>query len=395
MTNKRKLFLIIILIGCLAAVSSDIYAPALPSIADSLGAHVNFAQWSMVIFMLGMAISQLVYGPLSEGIGRRRPLLIGMSIMMLGTIVCFFAPNITVLILGRLLQGLGAGASATLWRSIFRDTYEGAELAKYGSYLAIFITFIIPAAPTLGGYLDQYFGWRSIFIFILIYTCAAIITVFFAYKETSKHHHLDRLKPRFITKTFACMLSSRVFMGYTLCAFLSFGAFFSWFTAGPVLLIKYVGISPVEFGWLTFIGGGAMTFLAGLTNGKLVSKLGIPFMLRSGFTIMFIAGCLMLILYFTLGVTTASVITPVFIFYFGVMLVFPNTFASAFAPFGKIAGYAGALYGFIQTSGAFVIGGLVSHLPDTNQLPLAFIFMIAPIIAWGVFEFTRQPAINS
>lgn len=376
----------ILIIGCLAQITSDIYAPSLPAIAIDLQTKINYSQMSMAIYMYGMAISLLFYGPLSEGLGRKKPLLIGLMIMSIGTLICLFSPNIHTLILGRFIQGCGAGTCSALWRSIFRDVYTGTELAKYGSFLGIFITFIVPAAPTLGGYLQQFSGWRASFVFILVYIIITMSLIRFCFKETNLNHHRDKLKLNFIFDSFKQLLVSKVFMGYTLCVFICYGAFFAWFTTGPVLLIHNLGISPVLFGWLTLFGGGIATFSASFLNGRLVGRFGTEFMLRAGWLIMFIAGALMLILKLLFGMNLFIIFLPMIVFYFGVTFIWPNTFANAFAPFGKIAGYAGALYSFIQISGAAVIGTFMSHLPTNNQIPLGLVFLISPILAWLIFE---------
>jgi len=282
MNTNRQIFIIILLAGCLPQVASDIYAPSLPAIADSLDASVNLAQLSMVTFMFGIAIVQFIYGILSEVFGRRMPLMSGLIVMLIGTMVCLFSPNMKILILGRFIQGCGAGACTALWRSIFRDFFSGEKLAKYGGYLGIFITFIVPTAPVIGGYLQQYFGWRASFVFIAFYALIALFAVIFMLEETSQHHHKERLQLSFITKTFKQFLTNRIFMGYTLCTFLCYGAFFSWFIVGPVLLIDHMGLSPATFGWINFISGGLSMALAGFINGRMVERVGSTFMLRMG-----------------------------------------------------------------------------------------------------------------
>ncbi|MBA3813910.1 MAG: multidrug effflux MFS transporter [Alphaproteobacteria bacterium] len=386
MKSNLLLFLVVVLVACLAGVSSDIYIPSIPAIADGLKTTIEEVQWTLAIFMVGLSISQLVYGPISDGVGRRHPLIIGLLIITAGSLVCFFAPSIEVLLLGRFIQGLGAGAGASLWRAIFRDSFDGPQLAKYGGYLSIAIPFIVPAAPTLGGYLQTYFGWRSSFLFLILYALTTILIVFIFFKETSIHHHKERLSRKFIAYAFGQLLSSRVFMGYTICTFLSYGAFFAWFTAGPVLLIKIVGISPVEFGWITLLGGGGSMILAGLVNGKMVVKHGTHFMLRMGWALMFMAGGLMLALKFIYGINTAVIVAPMILFYFGSTLLWPSIFAGAFASFNKIAGYAGSLYSFMQLGGGAVVSALVSYLPETDQVPLASLFMMCSALSWIVFE---------
>jgi len=217
----------------------------------------------------------------SDGIGRKLPLTIGISIMAAGSFTCVFASNIDILILGRFIQGCGAGACAALWRTVFRDVFTGEELAKYVSKLVIFVMFIVPAAPALGGYLQHYFDWRASFVFMSVYALIALISIIYGFKETSQHHHAEKLCLSYMINTFRQLLTSRIFMGVTVCTFLSYGAFFAWFTAGPVLLIHVVGISPVTFGLMTFLGGGFAYGLAGWLNSKWVMRFGMSNMMRA------------------------------------------------------------------------------------------------------------------
>lgn len=385
--SNKLLFFVIILAACLTNVASDIYTPSLPAIAKNLGAPIHLVQYSMVVYMLGVALSQLIYGPISDGIGRKLPLTIGISIMVAGSFTCVFASSIDILILGRFIQGCGAGACAALWRAVFRDVFTGEELAKYVSKLVIFVMFIVPAAPALGGYLQHYFDWRASFIFMSVYALVALISIIVGFKETSQHHHAEKLSLSYIINTFRQLLTSRIFMGATVCTFLSYGAFFAWFTAGPVLLIHVVGISPVAFGWMTFLGGGFAYGLAGWLNSKWVSRFGMSNMMRIGFGIMILSGILMLAGKIIIGINLYVIIIPVILFYFGSSFIWPNAYATAFTPFGQIAGYAGALYGFMQVGGGAALGAITSYLPDANQIPLALVMLIASLLAWLVYEF--------
>lgn len=395
MSSHRVLFFVIILAVCLTQFASDVYAPAMPSIAEDLQAEVNWVQWSMAIYMLGVAVTQLIYGPLSEGIGRRGPLLIGLLIMLLGSSLCFIASDVNRLIWGRLVQGIGAGACAALWRAILRDVFSGEELSQYGSYLVIFVMFIIPAAPGLGSYLEDAYGWRSIFAFMLVYTVVALLAVLFGFKETSQHHHRDRLRFSFVAKTYWHLLSNPIFMGMTLCTLISYGSFFAWFVAGPVLLIQGAGITSGDFGWISFLGGGGAYGLSAWINSKAVERIGMAAMMRIGWAVMHLAGLWMLGAYFYLGTTGWAIVPPVLLFYVGATFIWPNAFATAFGPFGKIAGYVGALYGFMQIFGAALIGGVVSYLSEETQLPLSYIMIGAPLISWILYEKVVRVALRN
>lgn len=382
MGKLLNLLAVISLIGCLGQIGSDIYTPSLPAIADSLDTSINSVQMSMAVYLFGLAFSQLIYGPLSEGIGRRIPLLLGLFISLIGCILAIFATSIQMLILARFVQGAGVGACAALWRSIFRDLFTKEEISKYASYMSIVITFVVPAAPVLGGYLQEHFGWQANFVFLAFYTLAAFLVTAFMLHETSQHHHSERLRKEFIVGTFKQLLSCKTFMGFSLAVFVSYGAFFAWFVVGPVLVIDVLQFSPVEFGWITFICGGSAIGLAGLVNGRLAPLYGIMTMLRVGWSITIFAGILMLGLYYVYSINIYALVIPVIIFYFGISMIWPNAFAGAFANVAEIAGYAGAVYGFILMAGGATMGSLMSKLPDQNQLPLALVMTISPIISW-------------
>ncbi len=377
-------------IGCLSQIASDIYAPSLPAIAHSLHSSISLGQWSMALYMCGIAVSLFIYGPISDAVGRKKPLVVGLSLMLMGTLICLFAPNMTILILGRLLQGCGAGACAGLWRSIFRDMFSGDEMAKYSSYLTIVVIFVIPVAPTVGGYIQQYMGWRGTFLFLTLYTLLALYTVIFRYQETSQHHHPSRLKLSFIMSTFRELFLSRIYMGYCLCVFLTYGAFFSWFTISPVLLIHVAHLTPVTYGWLNFLCSSSAMALAAFSNARLVQRLGKSYMLHLGWLLILSAGVGLLLVNACLGVNVMGIFIAIFVFYFGVTLIWPNTFSGAMGAYGHIAGYAGATYSALQLGGGGLLGAIATYLPATTSTPLAIIFIATSVLAILIFRWVVQ-----
>jgi len=373
-------------VACLSQFGSDIYTPSIPSIAHSLKTSISLVQFSLAIYMIGVSIGQLVTGPISEGFGRRRPLIIGLLLMFIGGVVCVCTYSVNVLLLGRAIQGLGGGIISALWRSIFRDQFQGEEMAKYVSYLTIIVVFIIPSAPLIGGYLEYHLSWRANFTFLIIYAFIALFLVYVKFIETSKHHKKHRLRKRFIIHAFKYILSKREFMGYSICTFLSYGGFFSWFTIGPVLVIDTLKYSAVAFGWITFVTGAVAIGAAGFLNAKLVSRFGIPTLLMFGWWSMLAAGISMFILKWLMPINLWIIIIPAFVFYFGSAFIWPNVFVAAFNEVGKIAGYASSLYGLMQIGGGAAFSTLASFLPTNTQLPLSLLFIVSPLSAYLVFK---------
>lgn len=386
MKSNTVLFLIIVLSACFTHIATDVYIPSVSAISYELNASINLVQFSMAAYMLGVAVSQLVYGPISEGIGRRMPMIAGLGIILVGCLLAAYSTNITMLIGARLIQGLGAGACAALWRTVFRDVYSGAELAKASSYITVVVVFVVPASPVLGGYLQTYFGWQANFIFLAFYALVCLALLMTCVRETSQHHHVDRLKFSFILPTYKRIITDRIFISTTSIVFLIYGGLFACLTSTPALLVHILGVSPVEFGWMMLLGSGFSYGLGSLTNARLVERLGIPTMLRFGFSVMLVSGAILLIGGLFFKMTVVLVFAPIVLFNFGSTFIWPNTFATAFSPFGDVAGYAGALYGFMQICGGAVLGSLIAKIPETNQLPLALVILASVMAAWVVYE---------
>ena len=383
--NQMSILVIILLVGTLTQICTDMYIPSLAAIAKHFQVSVGSSQATMSLFILGVGLTSLIYGPLSEIMGRRGALTIGILIAILGALICFFSPNIRTLQLGRFIQGCGLGSCAALWRSIFRDTYSGDELARIGSYFTNFVLLSVILAPFIGGYIEQYTNWRVTFIVLSAWSFIVLAAVVFVFQETGAHHGKHRSSPKFILSAYGELLRCRNFMGFLACSFLSYGGLFAWLTAGPIVLIKDVGITPVFFGWLSIITALAMGG-AGTLNGKIVKKVGSKYMIQVGLGIMTIAGILILLGYFLWGVNLYDVFIPCMIFIFGSTLVFSNAFSNAFANIGHIAGYGGGLYAGIQLAGGALFSAILSHLNTTNQLPMGLLFIASGLLAWITFK---------
>ena len=156
----------------------DLYTPSLPAIANALNVKVNAAQLTLSVFIFAVAISQFIYGILSDALGRKIILLAGILISLVGCILCMMANSIEALLIGRFIQGFGARACTSQWRAIFRDVYQGEMLAKMGAYLGNFLVFTVVAAPFLGGYLQNFFCWEANF-FLTLCTLILLLMVFF------------------------------------------------------------------------------------------------------------------------------------------------------------------------------------------------------------------------
>ncbi len=376
---------IIALIVTLPQIATDMYTPSLPAIAKYLHTTLGQAQLTMAFFIAGIAISSLIYGPISEVIGRRWTIILGIIIAIIGTIFCLSAQNIHVLQAGRFIQGCGLGACAALWRPVFRDTFSGEALARIGSYFVIILTVSVMISPFIGGYFEQYLGWRSTFIFLFCWMIIVLLLLLSIFKETSQHHGKHRLSFKFVFQSYAELLGNRVFMGFSLMSFLAYGGLITWLTAGPVVLIHGAGISPVAYGYLMILSGIG-TGMGGFVNGKLTKKISLPSIVFIGMSLMTLSGIIMLLSYYMFGLNIYVVIIPAIIFTFSSTFIFINCFALGFENVGHIAGYAGSLYACIQLLGGVLFSAILGALNTNSPISMGSIFLLSGMMTFLTYK---------
>lgn len=380
------IFWAITLIQALSQAMADIYLPSFPAMTQSLNASIQQIELTLTIFALGYGVSQLFYGPLSDAIGRRKPILFGLVLSVIGSAICWGASSISIFMLGRICQALGAGAALAIGGAVLRDLFSGSTLSKYTSYSGIVFVIFLALAPVLGGYLQTYIGWRANFAFITI--CAAVAFGLFLFvPETNRYQSLENLHIEAIKKNVKTLLSSPLFIGYTLCSLLAYGAILAWITTGPVLLQNRVGLTPIQYGWVYALTGFAFAFGA-FANSIAVPHFGVNQMLRVGLWGMFIAGSIML-LFKLMGYLNASVIVgPAILLSVASSLIFPNASAGLFEPFPEIAGITSALFYASRLLGGALFSGIVVLLPHQTQAPMAIALMIGGICALVIFRLT-------
>ncbi len=373
--NLTLIFVLVLLLTSIGQVMSDMYLPSLPFIAHDFGSKIKFVQLTVSLYMYGYAFSQLFYGPLSDAVGRRPPLFIGMSICVVGSIVCLFAPSVHVLILGRFLQGLGAGAGVSVSRSIFRDIASGSKLARYGSLLGVVNVFIVATAPLVGSYIEVYFNWRVSFIVLAGYAIVLFVVMLIWLPETNQHIDRTRLKLKVMFVDLGELLKSPVFMGFSFTNSLTYGAILAWVTASPILLQTVLGLTPIQYALVAAFIGIAFV-IGGLINAFTLKYFSVTRMISIGFSVMLISGLCMVFLKLIGYLNLTVIMAPTFFFIGGASLIFANTYAAAFSPFPKAAGSAAAIFGFMQVLGGAVASTIIAYIHDTNQLPVGIIFSI-------------------
>lgn len=367
------------MIASLTYLVADTYLAALPAIAISLHSSVEKAQRTIAIYFFGFTVSQLIYGPLSDRYGRRKPLLTGITASLLGSLLCCVSSNIYPLILGRFIQGLGIGACSCLGSVLQRDLFSGARLAQIGSWINIYVACIAASGLLLGSYIQHYLHWRVIFFLSFFY--AGLIGLLVRHYLPETNLHLNKTAMHFVSflKNYATVLQNPFFLGYTLCASLSFASVLAYFTVSPFLLQNTLHLSTIKFGWSSFAIALAVSACA-LINARLVLTHGILRMMGIGMWLMGIASIVFLILMILGTRSLAEILLPWVIFGCGCGFTLANGFAGALSPFTERTGTAGALSGAIHMFLAAGVSALMSGFPHTTAVPLGEVVVGLTII---------------
>lgn len=365
-----RLFMLLFMFATLGQLSVDLYLPSLPAMSHALKASHGLVQMTIAVYLAGIGISQLVYGPWSDAVGRRKPLLTGVGLTVVGSIICCVAPNIHILILGRLLQGLGAGACNSVGRSLIRDLVSGHYLSRLGGQMGMAASFMVALAPAIGGYIEHYTSWRISFLVIFIYASSVLALLWYSLPETHQNPDPHAIRLRNLLHNYGQLLRSPVFMGHAFCSAIAYSGIVAYMTATPFLLQMTLHLSPVQFGWLALLNASGI-FISGMLNSHYVIRYGVDRMLFYGIVGM-VSGASIMLFIACLGFLNVYVIVlPMALFCMGAGLTFQNASAGALESFGHIAGSAGAIYGSLQISTGAVISALMATLPAVTQMPLA------------------------
>ncbi len=347
------------LLGSLASfgpLSIDMYLPALPNIAADLHSSTSFAQLSLTACLLGIALGQLFAGPISDVCGRRKPLLTGVLIYVVSSLLCVFAPTIWTFVIMRFIQGLAGSAGIVISRAIARDLYSGSELTRFFSLLML-VNGVAPIlAPILGGQILQVASWRGVFLVLFGVGLFMLLAVFFGLRETlpSSLHSKGGLRNTFLT--FRALIRNRTFMGYALAQGFVTAAMFAYISGSPFVLQNIFSVSPQMFS-LFFAINGLGIIIAGQITGRLAGRIHEEKLLVAGLTIAFVGGILLLAMVLMNG-ELYTILLPLFLVVSSVGIVGTTSFSLAMQDQAKAAGSAAALIGVLS----FVFGALMAPL---------------------------------
>ncbi|MBI3140822.1 MAG: multidrug effflux MFS transporter [Rhodocyclales bacterium] len=363
------LALLITTLVALGPLSTDLYLPSLPALAQDFSTDAARVQLTLSVFIAGFAVAQLFYGPVSDRYGRRPALLFGLGVYLLASVACMFAPSIEALIAARFFQALGACAGPVLGRAIVRDVYGPVDAARMIAYISGAMALAPMAGPVLGGWLTVWFGWRANFAALSLFCLAQLVATLAMLGESNGQRDPTATRPRRILGNFRRLLSSRLYLGFLLCTAWAYAALFSFISGSSFVLIEVHGLSPQWFG-ASFGFAVAGYVLGSLVSGRLTLRVGAKRMVLRGALLGAAAGTLMAGLALAQIGSVWAILLPMFLYMVGTGLVMPNAVGGALAPYPQMAGAASALLGFVQMALASAVGAAVGHAYDGTAVPM-------------------------
>jgi DHA1 family bicyclomycin/chloramphenicol resistance-like MFS transporter len=390
--GRRERIRLVLVLGSLIAVGPltiDMYLPALPTIAADLRASAAAVQLTLTGTLAGLAFGQLLIGPISDAVGRRRPLLAGTAVHVLASVLCVVAPNIAVLGALRVLQGLGAAAASVVAMAIVRDLFSGLEAAKVFSRLMLVMGVAPVLAPTVGSELLRFTQWRGVFVALAALGVVLVAVTAFGLTETLPPHRRRGGGVVGTVRAYGSLLRDRTFVGLVLTAGLAMAALFAYVSGSSFVYQQQYGLNVQEFG-VAFGAGAVGLITATQLNVRLLRRFSPQQILVSALTVGSVAGLGLLACAVTGAGGLAAILGFMWVVLAAAGLAFPNAPALALSRHGEVAGTAAALLGALQ----FGIGALAAPLVGalgTGSLPMAIVVAGGMVSATAVLVLVVRP----
>jgi DHA1 family bicyclomycin/chloramphenicol resistance-like MFS transporter len=380
----------VLILGALSAfgpLSIDLYLPGLPGLSRDLSAKAWEGQLTLTACVAGLALGQLFAGPLSDRLGRRPPLLVGLFAYCASSLACAVAPSIFVLVALRLVQGFAGAAGIVIARAVVRDLRSGAAAARLFS-LMMLVTGLAPTlAPILGGQLLQIMSWRGLFVVLAAIVFVVLIGTATGLPETLPRERRERGGWRQTSRTFRELSRDRVFMGYALVLGISFGEMFAYISGSPFVLQDVYGVSAQLFGVIFAVNALGLV-ACGQINAVLVGRVSPERLLAGALAVGALAGVSLLAV-ILVGVGRAGILPCLFAMVSSIGFVLPNSAALALVEYPHVAGSASALLGVLQFCIGAAVAPLVGVAGANSAVPMGIVVAALGLGAAGAMIATR------
>lgn len=370
--SKKTYFFLILILGSLTALgpfSIDMYLPGFPAIARDLNTTAAKVSQSLSGFFVGISLGQLLYGPLLDRFGRKKPLFIGLAVYILASAGCAVATTIEQLIFLRVIQAVGSCAATVASVAMVRDLFPVSESAKVFSLLLLVVGFSPMIAPTAGGYVTDAFGWHAVFVILTIMGVAILAATALWLPDSYKPDKTLSLKPRPIIKNFLEVFREPQFYTYSITGAIAFAGLFAYVSGSPIVFMEVFHIDGKVYGWIFaflsigFIGSGQINtlMLRRFTSEQIIN---VALICQAVIGLTFLAAAL------TGALTLATTLVFLFLFLCCVGYTYPNAAALSLAPFTRNAGSASALMGACQMGAGTLISIAISLFEVPSVIPM-------------------------
>lgn len=372
--------IVLVLSLCLGIqpVTTDLYLPALPALAESFAAPMAAAQYTLSALLLAFGLSQLIWGPLSDRFGRRPIMLLGLSFYVLAAVSSSFAPSMDWLIGLRVLQGMAMGAVVMCARAIVRDLYNPTDGARVMSKGLSGLGVIACLSAPVGSLLAEFFGWRAVLLAPAVFSAAALGLIALRFQESLPRPDAQALQPLRLAATWVSIVRHPTFIAFSALSVASYGGLFTFLATSSFVFIKVLGLSQLQYGVVMF--SMSLSYLTGTFLCRfLLARMGVrrAVAIAGGLSL---AGGGLLALFAWLGVQTVwTVLLPFYVFMLAHGIHQPCGQSGAIGPFPQAAGTASALNGFLMMLAAFLMGSWLGTHMDGSAHPLTY-----GVAAWGV-----------
>ncbi len=369
---------IIIILGLLIAISPfsiDTYLPAFPAIAAALKTDIAHVGYSLTSYYAGLCTGQLIYGVLIDRFGRKKPLIIGLLLYFVATVLCALSTSIGMLVAVRLLMALGGCVGMVAARAMVRDLFSPEDTAKVLSQLVLIMGVAPIIAPSIGGFINSTFGWRWVFGAIAIIALLLTAAVNWLLPETKQADSTVSLAPKHLLAEYGAVFKNRTFLVYTLAGGISYAGLYAYIAGSPFVFMEVFGFSPAAYG-LAFSANACGLIIGSQLNRVLLKKHESAHVCKWATILLFITGLSLLTATINGTADARFTLCCTFLFLFCLGFINPNTTALALRPFTVAAGRASALLGSIQMIAGVLASWMVSLLHNGTPVIMAAVMFV-------------------
>ncbi|MGB8576749.1 MAG: multidrug effflux MFS transporter [Pseudolabrys sp.] len=369
-TGTFALTALLAALSAIGPLTTDMYLPSLPDIARQLDASTAQVQLTISAYLIGFAVGQIFYGPVSDRHGRKPVLVAAIALYCVASLACALSTSIGMLIVARAFQALGGSGGIVLARAIVRDIYSGARAGRELSLIGSVMALAPVLAPIAGGLVQTGFGWRATFLALVIGGLLGAVIVLLLLPETLNARAAEPVSIPSIFRSYRIVARNPSYLAYLGIASASYAGLFAWISGASFVLQNLYGLTPFDFGVAFALG--SIGYMAGSAlAARMVVKVGLDGMLGIGGCAC-AAGGLGMVLAVAFGLTSSlSLVLPVAVYLAGLGMVLPQSIAGAMTPFPERAGAASSLFGFVQQSAAALCGAAVGWFLGQSAWPLA------------------------